>query len=75
MNSIKENKFKNTEPEGETTTIKKKKTVRRFLEGKWIDVEVEVDDSGKIGITYWLFELFPVQVSIFCFLRKYRFIV
>ena len=64
MNSIKENKFKNTEPEGETTTIKKKKTVRRFLEGKWIDVEVEVQDDGsvKIGISTWGFSSISLRV-------------
>ncbi len=53
---INENKLEifmsKTNPAGVTTKITKKKTVRRFLEGKWIDVEVEVEDDGslKIGI-------------------------
>ncbi len=44
--------LKNTEPTVETTKITKKKTVRRFVEGKWIEVEVDDDDSGKTGITH-----------------------
>ena len=51
------------EPEEETTIIKKKKrTVRRFVEGKFIEVEVDEDDPGKAGITNWLFEFFPVHM-------------